>query len=237
MKKLLLMLLLTATATFAQQTTKSELAAGGLGKLSVKPDVVKLTLNISKENESEKTALKELNDEVAKLEIFFKKIGLPASNIKIASYSVTEGYRNEKDKQHYVANNSLTIRFKIDNKVLDAFYGELQAGNYKDVYVDYETGLSDELEQKIKAELVTKAIQDAKQNAENIAKALGVKITGVKSVSKFNDRPMYTVEEVKYKDVGRAAMAVSAPPTAFSRYEVEEEERTETINIIFEISK
>lgn len=79
---------------------------------------------------------------------------------------------------------------KLDTKILDAFYLELQAGNYKNVMVNFETALSQELEKATRKTLVQKAIEDAKDNADNIARVLSVKIVKVKSVSKFGNNDM-----------------------------------------------
>ena len=238
MKKLTILLLFTCVNIFAQTPVNtSEIIAQGSAKIKVKPDVVTLTIDISKEDASEKTALKQLNDEVGKLQSFFAKIGFAASSIKIENYKITAD-RYSEDEKKFRALNTLKIEFKLDTKVLDAFYQELQAGNYKDVLVDYETGLSPELEKATRKTLVQKAIEDAKDNADNIAKALSVKIVKVKSVSKFgnNDMPYSIVEETKYKPLAMAANA-PAPPTAFSKYEVTEIELEESITIVFEIGK
>lgn len=238
MKNLHTLLLFTCINIFAQAPVNtSEIIAQGSAKIKVKPDVVTLTIDVSKEDTSEKTALKQLSEEVEKLQKFFTKLGFAANSIKIENYNVTAD-RYIEDERKFRALNTLKIEFKLDTKVLDAFYQELQAGNYKDVLVDYETGLSPDLEKATRKTLVQKAIEDAKDNADNISKTLNVKIVKVKSVSKFgNDAMPYSiVEETKYKPLAMAANA-PAPPTAFSKYEVVEKELEESITIVFEIGK
>lgn len=234
MKRILLLLLILPGSILAQ--TKSEITAEGRATKKVKPDVVKLSVQVSKEEASEKEVLKQLNDEVSQLEKFFAKAGIPKTAVKISSYNVRKGYDDDKSKKKYEATTALEITFNLDNKVLDAFYGELQAGSYKDVFVDYETSLSAELEKKTKEQLVIMAIADAKQKAEAIAKALGVKIIGISHVSKYGREVKAIVEEVKYKAMAAPA-AASAPRTVFSDYEVQEIEEQEDITVIFEIGK
>ncbi|MFP9097662.1 SIMPL domain-containing protein [Flavobacterium sp. RHBU_24] len=239
MKKHIILLLLFTASALGQTPKTGELTAEGNASMKVMPDVVTLTVSVSKQNESEKTALKELNEEVTKLEGFFTKVGIPTKSIKIASYDIDDDYRDDKDKKLYQAHNSLTIEFKLDTRVLDAFYGELQAGNYKDVSVDYETSLSGELQKKVQAELMDKAIADAKQKADAIAKSLGVKITGISHVSKYGRNGVVMVDEVKYMRLEAASMKMDAPrpPTVFAKYEMQEKEEEEQITIIYEISK
>ncbi|WP_116790048.1 SIMPL domain-containing protein [Flavobacterium psychrotrophum] len=240
MKKHLCLFLLLAATAFAQTPKQNgELTAEGMSSIKVKPDVVKLTISVSKLNDSEKNALKELNEEVAKLEGFFTKAGLPKENIKIAGYNINDNYRDEKDKKVYQANNSLNIEIKLDNRVLDALYGELNTGNYKDVSLDYETSLSGELQKKVRANLLDKAIADARQKADAIAKSLEVKILGIKHVSKYGRDIVAMANEVKYQPLAAASMQVEAPrpATVFAKYEVQEIEETEQITIIYEIGK
>jgi len=238
MKNHIILFLLFTASAFAQTAKPGELTSEGVAIINVKPDVVTLTISVSKQNESEKNALKELNEEVARLEGFFTKTGLPKENIKIAGFDINDDYRDDKDKKVYQANNTLEVEIKLDNKLLDAFYGELQAGNYKDVSVDYETSLSAGLQKKIQAELMDKAIADAKQKADAIAKSLGVKITGINHVSKYGRDGIMTVDEVKYMALDVAPMRMDAPrpPTVFAKYEVRDVEVEEQITIIFEIS-
>jgi len=240
MKKHVLFILFFTAAAFAQTPKPAgELTSEGTATKKVKPDIVTLEISVSKQNESEKNALKELNDEVGKLESFFTRTGLPKESITIAEYEINDNYRDDKDKKVYQANNTLKVELKLDNKLLDAFYGELQAGNYKDVSVDYETSLSAGLRKKVSAELVDKAIADAKEKAEAIAKSLGVKISGIRHVSKYGRSGIVMVDEVKYRGLEAASMKMDAPhpPTVFAKYEVQDIEVEEQITIIFDITK
>lgn len=83
------------------------------------------------------------------------------------------------------------------------------------------------------------AVLDAKSNAENIAKALDVKISNVKQVSKYNLRDLAVsamkVDQVKF-DKPMLSMAAGAQ-TSFNKFEVEEKGLQETITIVYEIAK
>lgn len=232
MKRILLLLLVLPGSILAQ--TKSEITVEGRAKKKVKPDMVTLSVQVSKVEDSEKEVLKQLNDEVSQLEKFFAKAGIPKTAVKISSYNITKGYADDRSKRRYEAATELELEFKLDNKVLDAFYGELQAGSYKDVYVNYKTSLSAELEKKTKEQLVIMAIADAKQKGEAIAKALGVKIIGISHVSKYGRGVIYGEES---GENAISAATPSVPKTVFSDYEVREIKEQEDITVIFEISK
>lgn len=236
MKNLTIFILFACVNVFAQTVKTSELTAEGTSSIKVKPDIAILTITVSKQNESEKSAIKELNEEIEKLQKFFAKLGFSNSSIKIADYNI-QGNRYGDEEKQYSATNKLVLEFKLDTKVLDAFYQELQAGNYKDTEVEFDTQISQQLEKTTRRSLVQLAIEDAKANADNISKALGVKIASVKSVSKFGNETQVVkiVEEVKYKALAFSAPA--APATSFSKFEVTEKELDESITIVFEIAK
>ena len=76
MKNLTILLLFTCVNIFAQAPVNtSEIIAQGIAKIKVKPDIVTITVDVIKEDASEKVALKQLNDEVEKLQKFFAKLG------------------------------------------------------------------------------------------------------------------------------------------------------------------
>jgi uncharacterized protein YggE len=229
-----LVCLFISSFSFAQSSSSNELVAGGTATMKVMPDIAILRITVEKENAVEKKAIKELNDEVDKLITLFTKLGFSQNNIRISGYVIEKSDYSEDKK--YKASNSLTVEFTLDNKLLDAFYGELQTGDYNNVDVDFETKLSGELEKASKQKLVQLAIKDAKENAENIATTLGVKLKGIKSVTKFTISGPY---ERSRSGKAYAAAAMMSPPraTSFSKYEVEEKELEEEINIVYEIGK
>lgn len=225
-------------STFSQTNSGNEIMAQGSSMTKVKPDLANLRITIEKQNLVEKNAIKELNEEIEKLQKSLFKIGFTEKHIKISDYKVS-GNQNDDNKKEYSATNSLSIDFALDNKIIEAFYQEIQNENIKDLDVEFETKISEELERTVRQKLVQIAIADAKSYAENVANTLNVKIINVKQVSKFSPRDFFTtsekVSEVKFDK----AMAASAPnpKTSFDKFEVEEKELEETITIVYEIVK
>ena len=232
MKRLFyLVCLFISSFSFAQSSSSNELVAEGNATMKVSPDIAILKISVETQNAVEKKAIKELNEEVDKVVILLAKLGFSQKNIRISGYVIDKSDYSEDS--NYKASNSLTIDFTLDNKILDAFYGELQTGDYNNIHVDFETTLSFELEKASKQKLVQLAIKDAKENAENIATTLGVKLKGIKSVSKFSMPSPFKPS----KGYTAAAMMGAPKATAFSKYEVEEKELEEEIHILYEIGK
>lgn len=239
MKKHFFLLLFVACAVFAQAPkTGSELVAEGKAKVKVKPDVVTLKVDVRKRNDVEAEALKALNTETTALKQYLVKSGVPDKAIKIAEYSVSSNDRynsSAPEKKSYTASASLTIEMQLDNKLLDMVYTELQLGKYQDVSVNYTTGLSEELQKATSVKLLEKAIADARANADNMAKALGVNITGVKSISKSGNNERYYKGSKSYEYVSRSPRYMDG--TVLGNTELTEKEVEEEVTIIYEISK
>jgi uncharacterized protein YggE len=239
MKKALIPILIfiCVIPVFSQTDSGNEINAEGYSKTKVTPDLASFTITVDKENQTEKMAIKELNEEIEKVQKVLLSIGFTKKNIKIADYKVSS---NEDDdgKKEYSAMNMLVIDFPLDNKVIEAFYQGIQNENIKDLDVDFDTQISEELEKTTRQRLVQLAIADARSNAENIAKALEVKISNVKSVSKFTVRDMSMALSLKAASV-TANMGFMAPnpKTSFDKFEVQEIELEESITVVYEIVK
>lgn len=240
MKKIIAILVFSicSISTFSQTNSGNEIMAQGSSKTKVKPDLANLRVTIEKENQVERNAIKELNEEIDKLQKVLFKIGFTEKNIKISDYKVSSN-ENDDNKKEYSATNTLSIDFPLNNKVIEAFYQEIQIENIKDLDIEFETKLSAELENRVRQKLVQIAIADAKSYAENVANTLNVTINNVKQVSKFSPRDYFTASEKVSEMKFDKTMAASAPnpKTSFDKFEVEEIELEETITIVYEIVK
>lgn len=223
---------------FAQNNSGNELTAEGNAKTKVKPDLASFRISIEKRNLVEKTSIKELNEEIEKLQKLLLRIGFTDKNIKISEYKVLSNQDND-DKKEYQTTNTLVVTFNLDNKLIETFYQDIQNENLKDADIEFETQISEELEKTTRLKLVNNAINDAKNNAENIANALEVKLVNIKQVSKFGMRNL-DVSSYKNNDMvkyAKSMAAMSNQKTSFDKFEVEEKELEESITIIYEITK
>ena len=221
------------------QSKYSELTANGSAKLKVPPDVVTLTLSIEKIDTIEQNSIKSLNIEIDNITSILTKIGFPSKAIKVSDYKISSSTDDDRVKR-YTAANILKVQLKLDNKLLDAFYTELQINKIKDLDVSYESSLSEELEKETRIKLVQLAIEDAKSNANNISKTLSLNINKIKQVFKTDEgMPVYSMEinQVKFTPPKIVADTDISYKTSFDKYQVEEVELIEKITIVYEISK
>lgn len=232
-----IILLFVAINSYSQTNNESLLTAEGIAKIKVTPDLAIFRITATKENTIEKTAIKELNQEIQKLQNVLLKLGFTESNIKISEYNISKS--NYNNKNEITVKNTLIINFVLNNKLIEAFYQEIQNESLEDLDIEFETQISEALELNTRQKLVKIAIDKAKNNAENMAIALNVKLNNVKKVSKYNiqddsSSPM-KVDEVKFKKpvIAKADEVVN---TSFDKFQVEEIDLEETITIVYEIA-
>ena len=87
-------------STFSQTNSGNEIIAQGSSRTKVKPDSANLRITIEKQNLVEKNAIKELNEEIEKLQKALFKIGFTEKHIKISDYNVSSNKNNENKKEY-----------------------------------------------------------------------------------------------------------------------------------------
>lgn len=232
-----IMLLSFAGNLLAQSKKPADITTEGNAKLKVKPDMVTFTINVERADTVEKNAIRLLNEEMQLLSSSLEKLGFQNKAIKISDYKVSSSNYNEEKPKRYTATNILTLEFRLDNQLIDALYGEIQAKNFTDLDISYETGVSDSLEKAIRKQLVQLAIADAQSNADNITKSLGLTVSKIKQVYKNNDQNFMLpgkIELTKFTPPKFTSYAISFK-TTFDRFEVAEIELEEKITIVYEV--
>lgn len=231
------MLTICFTSVNSQNKPSAELGAEGAARIKIKPDLAEFTLAIEKKDSVEKNAIKNLNVAVDQLVNSLYKVGFKNDAVKISDYDIESSTDNDALKPIYTASNVLKIEFPIDNKLIDAFYTEIQHAGIEDLNVSFETDLSNSLEKATRVKLVQLAIEDAKSNAIIISKALEIKLGKVKQVHKYNERAF---------EVDKIEMMKFAPPkviydeeikskTSFDKFQVEKMVLDEKITVVYEI--
>ncbi len=233
MKKLLTLVCICLHGiAFAQ--TSQEITVEGFARVLVTPDVAVLKISIAKRDIQQNLALQKLNETSKQLLNFLHKQGFSDKQMVISEFSIQPNNNYQNNSKTYEASNSFKITFALDTKRLDYFYGRLQGQNFSDVQVDFETAISDSLQQVSNEKITALVIQNAKAKAQLIAKSLEAKVGKVKSVL----RQMPVQEErilrfVASETKGDKEVVPPPPPTAFRNLSVEPIELTDSLVIVF----
>ena len=235
---ILIALTLFSSNVFAQSKITNEIIAEGSSKIKIRPDLVTFTLTVEKTDTIEKDAIKSLNQEIADLVKSLYKLGFTDKTIKISDYSISSDQDND-EKKKYTTTNVLKLEFGLDTKLIDALYKQIQEAELKDLDIEFATKVSDSLEKATRLKLVQFAIEDAKINANNISKALGLKLVRVKLVSKnvggtFELLPSQ-ISTVMFTPPKIIEEKEEAMHSSFEKFQVEDVELEEKITIVYEI--
>lgn len=169
------------------QTTNSNLfSSSGEGKATAVPDSATVSLGVTAQGKTVSDAQSKANETADKIIAAVKKLGISDKDIKTTNYSVNPDYGSGEvrtliypptDNQSitgYTVTQNLDISVKpieTANKVVDAATANganLVGGvNYK---------FSDEVQKKLEDEARVQAVKDAKDKAESLANASGVRL-------------------------------------------------------------
>lgn len=158
-----------------------EMRVTGRGRLFVKPDRIRLMMNLSDTKKDYDKALKASSEMGAKLQKVFAGCGFSEDDLKTVHFSVDASYEGYNDKngnwkQRFVGyrfEQSLKIEFASDNKRLGTvLYALANSGVKTEFRIQYTVG---DLE-TCRNELLAKAVKDASDKASVLAAAGKVKL-------------------------------------------------------------
>jgi uncharacterized protein len=176
-------------------TTKStELSVVGEGKVEVVPDTANIDVGISVNNvgtvEQAQQQITKTNDAIITA---MKALNIPKENIKTSNYSIYPNYiyeANQNRQSGYNGNVTISIKVK-DVKLASRVIEEATKAGANQVQ---GTNFVVENPQKYREEARSKAIANAKEQAQKLAKDLNIKLGKVVNVVEFSPStvvPMY----------------------------------------------
>lgn len=172
----------------------------GEGKVSVTPDIAKVTLGIQENGASLKTVQDSVNKKSKALTDSLKKLGIGEKDIKTVSYNVYPQYDYTTPNSRitdYQVSTSYEVTIKDFDKVNDVLVAATAAGANTTGGIAFE--VNDETKNEKLQEAREKAVGKAKEKAQGLAKAAGInlgKIINISETQSGNEiRPMYATKD------------------------------------------
>lgn len=159
----------------------------GKGKLSVKPDTIRLAIKaVGIYPDYEKT-IKESADQTKALRESLEKSGLSGKKLKTKEFSIQseyESYRDEHDdyKKRFIGykfEHHTEIQFPNDNDQLGRTLYEL---SHCSIEVEFKIFYTVSNPEKVKNDLLKKAVEDSKGKAEILAESAGVSLGEIEHI-------------------------------------------------------
>ena len=183
-----------------------EMRVTGRGRISVKPDRIRLMLTLSDVKKDYDKALKEASAKSAELQKAFCGCGFSKEDLKTVNFSVDAEYTGYSDKdgnwkQRFVGyrfNQMLKIEFPLDNdKLGQILYALAKSGVKSEFRIQYTVSNPE----ACRNELLGKAVSDAKEKAAVLAEASGVKLGAIQTIDySFGTMEIYS-EPVNFRSM------------------------------------
>lgn len=159
----------------------------GKGKISVKPDTIKITIKAEGLRWNYDETIEQSTQDTRILRDALKNAGLDPKNLKTTHFSIDSKYKSYHDKNNdykekfvgYEYEHRTYIKFENDNKILGKVLYELA---HCDVKVKFDINYTVKDKERVKNDLLEKAVEDSTTKAKVLAKASGVKLKEILSI-------------------------------------------------------
>lgn len=159
----------------------------GKGKISVKPDTIKITINAEGLRWNYDETIEQSTQDTRILRDALKNAGLDPKNLKTTYFSIDSKYKSYHDKNNdykekfagYEYHHLTYIQFDNDNKILGKVLYELA---HCDVKVKFDINYTVKDKEKVKNDLLEKAVEDSTTKAKVLAKASSVKLKEILNI-------------------------------------------------------
>ena len=213
----MLMLLACAvlvTGVHAAEDSDRIIMTSGSAEVKVTPDRAQVTVSVQTENADVKKAQSEnaaMMDAVVKA---IKAAGIADADIRTSGYSIYPVYDDTssifgKKVKYYRVTNSVQVTIRDVTKTGEVIDAAVAAGANQVNSIMFM--VSEELEQSLRSEVLGKAVRKARADADIVAAAAGVTITGVKEINVGSYYPPVYYENARPAAMDAKATSVSTP--------------------------
>lgn len=153
----------------------------GKGKISVRPDTIRLNISLEDVKKTYDETLKQSTEQTEELKDCFETLGFARNDLKTLFFNVDTEYESYQDdnrnwKRRFIG-YKFTHRFKIDFPEDNERLGKvLYALAHSSVHPEFTISYTVKDMEACKNQLLGKAVADSKQKAEILTQAAGVKL-------------------------------------------------------------
>jgi uncharacterized protein YggE len=180
----------SAPAASGDQPPEHTISVAGSGKVTVVPDQATIRLGVVLERKNAKTARKDAAVAMTNVVAAIRKLGIEEKDIATTAVSLGPVYdwsNNTQRIRAYQVNNIVTVTVRDLDKLGDVLDDGVVAGATSVEGITFDVADRTAAEEKAREA----AVKDAKAKAETLASGVGVRITGVASMSESVSTPIW----------------------------------------------
>ena len=211
----------------------------GTGALKLRPDLTRLTLTLQGTDEDYGAVLKKSAEDTETLRGVLEGLGFDRSALKTLQFNtdtVYEGYQDEKGVYRnrfvgYQFRHELKLEFPVDDALLGrTLYALAHSGVQPEFRISYT--LSDP--ESAKNALLERAVRDAREKAEALTAAAGVKLGALQSILYSTAEPDLEVRPMMRKTLAAQNCAAESASYDMS-IEPDDIRASDTVTVLWEI--
>lgn len=209
---MLIAMVLLVTGVHAAENSDRVIITSGSSEVKVTPDRAQVTVSVQTENADVKVAQSENADRMDAVIKAIKAVGIADADIRTSGYSIYPVYDDTssifgRKVKTYRVTNSVQVTIRDVTKTGEVIDAAVAAGANQVDSIMFM--VSEELEQSLRNEVLGKAVRKARADADIVAAAAGVTITGVKEINVGSYYPPVYYENAR--SAGMDAKVASAP--------------------------
>jgi len=172
------------------QTAKTtSFQAEGTGKAAAAPDIARISFGVSKNSTTVLEAQAQVNSSINNIIKALKDLKVEEKDIKTTNYSVYPNYNYESGRQRitgYNVTQNIEVTIKKINKINDVVDAITEKGGniIGQIIFDFNQETRKKLEDQARKE----AVKEAKDKAESLAKASGIRLGKIINVEETSNR-------------------------------------------------
>ena len=187
------------------------IAVEGVGKVSLSPDLARISIGVETENPDPEQAVQANNQRVEDVMAVLEDLGIPQEDIQTANFSIRERRREEPRMEPadekgetgettYVVNNTVRVTLRDINQLGELLNEVVESGANTIHSIQFDASQKDEANRQA----LQRAIEDARSRAEVIAESAGVELGELYSVETFGGGPVVSYAEERVEEEAAA---------------------------------
>ena len=205
---------LSGTTALADEPRPRTVSVSGMAEVSAEPDIARMSLGVEARRPSLADARAEVVAAVDRVLALTRDLKIDPKNVNATRIQVQPEYRwNENDRERVLLGYVVSRQIEVELKDLDKLGTLLERAVDAGVNQVGDPVLDSSRRKELEREAMTKAVEDARLNAEALARAAGARLGAARTLSASGSSPPIPV----YRDAVMATMAKAAPEATYQQ--------------------
>jgi uncharacterized protein len=220
---------LVPLAAFADESRPRTVSVSGAGEVAAEPDLAHVTLGVEARRPTMAEARAEVSAAVERVLALTRSLGIDPKHVNSTRLQIQPEYSwNDRDRKRILLGYLVNRQVQVELRDLDQLGPLLERAVDAGVNQVGDPALDSSRRKELEREALVKAVQDARLNAETLARAAGVTLGPVRMLNGSSSPPMVPM----YRQ--RVAMADAAAP-AEATYQPGEMKFTASVNAEYDL--